>query len=200
MRFLYSCLFILVAHVALAQDFDRYFYVSWDYNIPLTNTNWVGDPSARGYKLGYRKFISQRFLVGLDFSQSVYDQYEPPTTFVSGDGAITTDYFKYIYSYGITLNGQYFLPVGNSKILPYVGLGVGAAFNRYAMYYNIYTEDDSSWGFLGRPEVGVLFAFSGKVGATVSAHYDYTTARSDYFDLSNFNHYGFNVGIVFMSY
>jgi hypothetical protein len=90
--------------------------------------------------------------------------------------------------------------VNNQKVLPFIGLGVGAGFNRYALYYNFYAEDDSNWGFRARPEIGVLFAFGGKVGATVGAHYDYTTAKSDYFNLSDFNHYGFNVGIVLMSY
>ena len=200
MRLIFSIILFLAVHAVSAQDFDRYFYVTWNYNTPLSDTEWIGDPSIEGLKMGYRKLITDRIAAGVDFTWSVYDQYEPTTTFVSNDGAITTDYFKYVYNYGITATGQYFLPVNSMNILPYVGIGVGAAYNRYAMYYNIYTDEDTSWGFLARPEVGVLFTFSKKVGATVAAHYDYSTAKSDYFELSNFSHYGFNVGLVFTSY
>ncbi|HEX5171823.1 MAG TPA: outer membrane beta-barrel protein [Cyclobacteriaceae bacterium] len=200
MRIIFSFAFLLSVQTLFAQDFDRYFYVSWNYNTPLSDTNWIGNSSATGLKLGYRKIITDRISAGVDFTWSYYDQYEPPTTFVSESGAIHTDYFKYIYNYGITVNGQYFLPVNNTNILPFVGLGLGAAYNRYTLYYNIYTDDDTSWGFLARPEVGVLFTFSKKVGAIVGAHYDYSTAKSDYFELSNFSNFGFNVGLVFTSY
>jgi hypothetical protein len=186
--------------VSLAQDFDRYFYFTWNYNIPLSNTNWIGESSPKGLKMGYRKLLTDRISAGFDFTWSVYDQYEPTTTFVSDDGALTTDYFKYLYNYGLTINGQYFLPVNSTNILPYVGIGVGAAYNRYTMYYNIYADDDNAWGFLARPEVGVLFTFGRKVGATIGAHYDYSTAKSEYFALDNFNNYGFNVGLIFTSY
>lgn len=200
MRLIFSFILLLSVQALSAQDFDRYFYVTWNYNTPLSDTEWIGDPSIEGLKMGYRKLITDRIAAGVDFTWSVYDQYEPTTTFVSDDGAITTDYFKYIYNYGITANGQYFLPVNSMNILPFVGIGVGAVYNRYAMYYNIYTDEDTAWGFIARPEVGVLFTFSKKVGATVAAHYDYSTAKSDYFELSNFSHYGFNVGLVFTSY
>lgn len=200
MRLVYIVIFVLFSQFAMGQDFDKYFYASWNYKTPLSDTNWLGDPSASGVKFGYRKIINDRFSAGFDFTWSAYEEYKPTATFVTDDGAITTDYFNDLYSYGLTLNGQYFLPVNSSRVLPFIGIGVGAGLNRYAQYYNIYTETDSSWGFLARPEVGVLFAFGGKVGIIAGAHYDYTTAKSDFFELSDFSAYGFNLGIVLMSY
>jgi len=200
MRFIYIFIFVLCAQVVAAQDFDKYFYASWNYKTPLSDTNWLGDASAKGLKLGYRKIITDRFSVGFDYTWSAYEEYKPTATFVTENSAITTDYFNDLYSYGLTLNGQYFLPVNSTRVLPFVGIGLGATLNRYAQNYNIYTDDDSSWGFLARPEVGVLLAFGGKVGIIAGAHYDYTTASSDFFELSDFSAYGFNLGLVLMSY
>jgi len=185
---------------ASAQDFDRYFSLSWMGSKPLSNTSWIDDDTGKGVRFGYRKLINDKFAVGFDYTWATYDKYYPTATFEEGTRTITTDYFNYVYSYGLTLSGQYFLPFATPRVMPFVGLGVGAALNRYFQYYNIYAEDDQSWGFLGRPEVGVLFPFGGKWGATVSGQYNFSTAKSDYFGYDDFNSLSFNVGVVLMSY
>lgn len=201
MRIIIIAIIMLAAQATFAQDFDRLLYVSWDVNKPLANTgDWIENNSRAGLRIGYRKFINERFTVGGDVSWAYYKQYEPQTTFVNPDGAITTDYFKYTYSYSLTLNGQYFLPVKSEHILPFAGVGLGAVLNRDKMYYNVYVESDDSWGFLARPEVGVLIPFSRKIGLIAAAHYDFTTAKSDYFNLSSASNLGVNVGLIFTSY
>ncbi len=200
MKYFIIIIFSITSIGSYGQDFDRYFSVSWDVNKPLTTTRWIDETSVLGFKIGYHKLLNDRFSVGVDFTESIYRHYEPTTTFISSDGAITTDYFNYLYSYGVVANGKYFLPSKSKKLMPYVGVGAGAAFNRFAQFYNIYTDKDDSWGFLARPEAGVIFSFGGKVGLIASAHYDFTTAGSDKFEYSGFSHYGVNLGLVFMSY
>jgi hypothetical protein len=199
MRYL-VIIFLVTSFHSWAQDFDRYFSISWDVNKPLTNTRWIDETSAVGFKIGYHKLLNDRFSLGIDFSEAVYHHYEPTTTFITDDGALTTDYFNYLYSYGIVANGKYFLPTQSRRLMPYVGLGAGVALNRFVQYYNIYTDGEDSWGFLARPEAGVLVTFGGRVGIIASAHYDYSTAGSDYYDYSGFTNYGVNLGIVIMSY
>ena len=190
-----------MANGALAQDFDRYFSLSWEYNAPLANTSdWIGNASATGARLTYKKMINDRFAAGVDFTWNVFDEYEPTQTFENGSGAITTDYFKYTYGYGFAASGQYFLPFSTTKVMPYVGLGLGAALNRYTLYYNVYSEGDDSWGFLARPEIGVMFPFGGKVGAQIGVRYDFSTADSEYFELDKPSNLAVNVGLVLMSY
>lgn len=183
-----------------AQDFDRYFYLSWMGSKPLSNTSWIDEDTGKGLRFGYRKLINDKFAVGFDYTWATFDKYYPTATFLDDTRTITTDYFNYVYSYGLTLSGQYFLPFSTARVMPFVGLGVGASLNRYFQYYNIYTEDDQSWGFLGRPEVGVLFPFGGKWGATIAAQYNFSTANSDFFGYDDFNSLSFNVGVVMMSY
>ena len=189
-----------MAGSAIAQDFDNIFYVSWNTSKPLSSTNWVDGSSSKGIKVGYRKLISDRFSAGVDFTWNVFDQYSPTTTFESPTGAVTTDYFTYLYSYGLSATGQYYLPVNTKRVMPYVGLGLGVSRNKYALFYNVYTESDDSWGFQASPEVGLLFPFGGKIGAIVGAHYDFSTATSDYFQVGRYNRLGVNVGLVFMGY
>jgi hypothetical protein len=187
---------------SLAQQ--NYFYLAWDYNIPMSNKNWLDSGSPNGGAAGYRFFISDEQLsVGLDINWATYDQYESTQTFQQTSGAITTDYFKYIYNYGAVVSGQYYFPAGDSELFfPYAGLGLGASLNEYTLYYNIYTDSYRNWGFLARPEAGVVVKF-GKyrsLGAIAAVHYDYSTNKQAQFNYSNFSALGFKIGIVAMTH
>jgi len=182
---------------------EKYFYVSLDVNKPLSNTNWIGDVSGRGIKGGYRAFINEHFSAGLDISSNTYDQYQPTITVESPTGAITTDYYRYIYSYSAVVSGQYYFErKEESHFYPYAGLGLGANNNEYKLYYNIYSDTERKWGFLVRPEVGVLFKFSDRrsLGMMAAIHYDYSTNKSPMFNYSNFSAIGFQIGIMVMDW
>ncbi|NJM25750.1 MAG: hypothetical protein HC859_09945 [Bacteroidia bacterium] len=172
-----------------------------DVNKPMTNTNWIGEVSALGMKVGFRKMINQRFSAGFDGNWATYRQYQEPVTIVSSSGAVHTDYFKYVYTYGLTVTGQYYLkPVdGSSKILPYVGLGLGAANHEFVVFYNIYRDSESKWGFMARPEAGVLFPFSRKIGVMAAVHYDYATSKPESYDYNGFSNVGIQVGLLFVT-
>jgi outer membrane protein W len=193
--------FMFVGAGAFAQE--KYFYVNWDVNKPLTNTNWVSDVSTRGIKAGYRVFINERFSAGLDIGATTFDQYQPKTTIESPGGAITTDYFKYIYSYSAVASGQYYFKAKDeTRLLPYAGLGLGANYNEYTLYYNIYTDKNSGWGFLARPEAGLLFRISERrsLGLMAAIHYDYSTNKAPMFNYSGFSAIGFQIGIISMDW
>jgi hypothetical protein len=190
---------LLSANIAFAQR--KYFYVALDVNKPLNNTEWIKDASAKGGRAGYRVFINPKFSAGLDLSWTTYDQYQPTATYENGNGAVTTDYLKYIYSYSAALSAQYNFKVGNGEtFFPYAGLGLGANNNEYVLYYNIYEDAERSCGFLARPEAGILVKFTKRrsIGAMAAVHYDYSTNKSENYNYNTFSTIGFQVGLVFI--
>jgi len=192
-------IFLFAPLMLVAQG--KYFYVSLDVNKPLSNTAWIEDVTARGFRAGYRVFITPRISAGLDLGAATYDQYVPTETRQSENGAVTTDYFNYVYNYNATLSGQYNFKIGDGEqIFPYAGLGVGANHNEYFLYYNIYSESERRWGFLVRPEAGVLVKFSKyrSIGAIASVHYNYSTNSSRRYGYDNFNSLAFQVGLILM--
>ena len=155
------CLIICLFFAGAVSAQEKYIYVSLDVNKPTSNTSWIEDISAAGGKIGYRGFITPNFSAGLDLGWANFDQYEPKSTKENPTGAITTDYFHYIYSYSATISGQYYLKgEDEDRFFPYAGLGLGANTNEYVLYYNIYEDTERSWAFLARPEIGMLFRFS----------------------------------------
>jgi hypothetical protein len=194
-------IFIVISGNVMAQV--KYFYVNLDVNQPVSNTNWIKDASARGIKAGYRAFINSRFSAGLDVTSSTLDQYQPRETIQNPTGALTTDYFKYLYTYSAVASGQYTFKVGEGrKFFPYAGLGLGALHTEYVLYYNIYKDSEASWGFLARPEAGILVRFGERrsIGAMAAVHYDYATNKSEKFNYSNYSTVGFQIGVMFMEF
>lgn len=201
MKYVFLLCVFLTGFGAIAQE--HYFYAALDFNKPLTNTSWLGASSNRGFKLGYRSFINERFSAGLDFSNTTYEEYNPTETRQTNSGAFTTDYFKYIYNYSLVASGQYNFRLAKTEaVIPYIGLGLGANHNEYVMYYNIYNDSDQNWGFLARPEAGVLVRFGrrGSIGATAAVHYDYSTNKSEKFNYDRFSSIGAHIGIMLMEW
>jgi hypothetical protein len=198
-KYILTGILLLMAFFAEAQE--NYFYFNWNGNIPLSSKEFIDNTSARGAKVGYRNFFgrNRRLSAGIDFNWAQYDEYKPKETFENENGAITTDYFNYIYSYGLTASSQYYFPLGEKeRFFPYVGLGLGANYNDYRVYYNIYTDTDTSVGFLARPEAGILVRLGTrrKLGIMAAVHYDFSTNKSDAVDYSNFSTVGFQLGIM----
>lgn len=190
----------MVGAVVVAQP--KYFYVSVDYNAPLSNRAWVSNGSAQGLRLGYRAFITDRVSAGIDLGSASINEYKPTRTIESASGAITTDYFNYVYSYSAVVSGQYNFLVGDGDIVfPYAGVGLGANYNEYTQYYNIYTNAENAFGFLVRPEAGILVRFGTRraLGAMAAIHYDYSTNKSPEFGYKNFSTAGFQLGLMLMN-
>jgi len=201
----YILILTLLFSAFMAEAQENYFYLNVDVNTPLSNKQYIDNTSARGLKAGYRLFFgrNRRLSAGVDFNWAQYDEYKPKETFENESGAITTDYFNYIYQYGLTASSQYYFPLGEkNRFFPYVGLGVGANHNEYRTYYNIYSDSDNAFGFLARPEAGILVRFGDrrKLGAMAAVHYDYSTNSSDDFDYSNFSAVGFQFGIMILQW
>ncbi|MEO7988085.1 MAG: hypothetical protein ABI663_01010 [Chryseolinea sp.] len=202
--------FIIVAMILsfawTTQAQGNLFYLDWDINVPTHNRDWLNATSVKGAKIGYRKFLNRdnnRFSLGIDFGWTTYDQYVPTRTFENATGAITTDYFKYIYQKSLVLSGQYYFKVGELDWLyPYAGLGLGAARNKYRIFYNIYAEGNDSWGFLARPEAGILLRFQKKrsIGVMAAVHYDINTSQNKDYNYNYFSSVGFQLGIVLMTW
>jgi hypothetical protein len=199
MKNLFALLLLFSGLTGVAQP--KYFYLSVDYNAPMSNKNWISKGSAQGIRLGYRTFITDRVSAGLDLGSSAVHEYKPTTTIENSSGAITTDYFNYVYTYSAVVSGQYNFLVGDGDLVfPYAGLGLGANYNEYTQFYNIYNDSNKAFGFLARPEAGVLVRFGTRrsMGVMAAVHYDYSTNKSEDFGYKNFTAVGFNVGLMFM--
>jgi hypothetical protein len=195
-------LFFLVAGTvtAQAQIHSSAFYVSWNILKPTSDKNYISETSTAGMRLGYTKFINEKFGLGIEGGYSTLDEYVPRDTYEYPGGAITTDFYNLLYYYTLMANGQYFF-TQNSRFMPYGALALGASFNEYRILYNVYGESDSRAAFVFKPEAGIYIKVKeySNWGLKSSLSYEYSTNKSTQFGINNFSALGFQIGVVFFN-
>ena len=194
-------LFMIVSVSASAQFYEKMFFVGWNVNTPLVNKDFASKSSSHGARIGYRQLIREQIAVGVDVTWATYDGYTPRQTYYNPSGAMTTDFVNYANNYGALLTGDYYF-FKEKKVMPYVGLGAGVAYNHYMVYYNVYSGGDKAFGFMARPQAGVWIKAGERRnwGINAGVHYDFSTAKSKDFGYKNFMNVGFELGIVFLQW
>lgn len=189
--------FIFLSITAKAQLYSSAFHAQLSVLTPLTDKSYVSKTSLAGARLGYTKFLNDRFGVGIEGGYSTLNDYTPRKTYYYAGGAFTSDFFNYLDYYTITANGQYFFSQGE-KFIPYASLAMGVAFSNYRLYYNVYEDRDKRTGFVARPEVGFLFRMKeySSWGLKSSLCYDYAITKSTKFDVGNLSGIAFQIGLV----
>ncbi len=176
---------------------DELFGLSWDINVPINN-NFTNKTSLDGFQMDYRKMIKPDLSVGLEINWASYDQYYPRKTYQIPSGAITTDFYSYLYTFPLALNVHHYFHVKSNMIFPYAGLALGATYSEMKLYYNTYVSSDYNWGFLIRPELGAIIKFSesSPAGLLIGARYNYSTNSQSSFKINGIQSVGFQLGIV----
>lgn len=171
--------------------------LSWEISVP-TNNDFLTATSLAGGKLEYRKFLPAKPVsFGVSLSWNSYEQYIPTQTiqYDNGNKAITTDMDRVIYTVPVAALAHYYFNYGK-PVMPYAGVGIGAQYAEQTIFYNIFESDDYNWGFLVRPELGLLVmpGRQNRWGILAGASYSYATNKNSTFDLDNLKNFSFNIG------
>lgn len=196
-RIVVIILFLFTAIGAKAQLYQSTFYVGWNTLMPLSDKEFTSRTSSAGARIGFSKFINDRFGFGIEGAYNSMEDYVPRRTYEYPGGAITTDVHNYLYYFTLMANAQYYFMQGN-KFIPYASLGMGLTFSEYRLFYNVYENNDTKVGFVVRPEAGTLFRAKEYAGWGLKAavSYDFATNKSDYMGVGNFSGVSFLVGVV----
>ena len=172
------------------------FYVGYQVALP-TNSDFLSETTWRGGTLDYRRMIKSNMSLGISTSWNSFEEYIGKTTFQKpdGSGAVTSDLIRTIYTVPITANFHYYMP--NGSVNPYVGLGLGTQYSDERHFANIYSIEADSWGFVIKPEAGILKQVNSTMGVFLSVTYNYNTAGSQIFDQDDWTHFGFTLGLAF---
>lgn len=171
--------------------------ISWEVALPSGN-DYLSEPSFSGWRLEYRQLVRSSMSVGIAMSWNTYDEYADSKTYTSsgGSSAVTTDMIRQLYTVPITLTGHYYPGIKGRPVQPYIGLGLGAQYAQQNTYFNIYEVTEYNWGFVARPEVGILFRLGpSPVRGMLAAGYNIATNKNEAFQQNGMNHFAFTLGV-----
>ncbi|HEY4325897.1 MAG TPA: outer membrane beta-barrel protein [Mucilaginibacter sp.] len=173
------------------------FFVGYQVAIPSSNGDYLSATSWAGFNFDYRYTIKPNITVGIGTSFNSFSQYFPKQTYQKpdGSGAVTSDMVRHIYTAPITASIHYYLEGGMLK--PYVGIGIGTEYSEQDAYFNIYQVYSKNWGFVVKPEVGVLGKFSRDMGGFISVAYNYATNSESDFNISHLSQIPITIGLFF---
>jgi outer membrane protein len=162
---------------------DDQFVLNWEMAIP-SGINLLGENSYSGGRFDYKHFVEGgKLAVGASLGWNSYNEYTAPKVYKTPDGssAVYTDMVRHIYTLPIAVNAYYFFFKRNIK--PYVGLGFGTVYSEQDSYFNIYVINESNWGFLVKPEIGLQLEINETFGLATYATYNYSTNNSNEFNI-----------------
>ena len=203
MKKIFAILVLLIAakEKNYAQPFSstlNKFMIGYEVAVPsgdfLSKTSWAGG------RIEYRHMVQPNVSIGMGMSWNSFDEYVPKTTYQKpdGSGAVTTDLVKEIYTLPLTLSAHYYW-IKSKGIIPYAGLGLGAQYSDQTLYFNIFAVEDNNWGFVARPEIGIVYPLSDATGLYLSAAYNYATNKNEAVDINNVSQFAFTIGFIFSS-
>jgi len=180
-----------------AQDWhlENLMTFNWQIATPLS-TNYLKETSLAGGNFEYRRLIKPNMSVGIGFSWNSFEQYIQPKIYDRPDGSrqIYTDFVHQVYTLPMYLNAHYYFK-GGDKLKPYAGIGLGAQYSEQSAYYNIFVTEEDNWGFVARPEAGLLYRLSNYFGLHANVGFSYATNKNESLKIDELKHVYYNVGI-----
>jgi hypothetical protein len=193
--YLTAALLILLIGSGYAQQ-KHMFGISYKVNIPtndyLTKVSWAGGD------MDYRYFTNKDWSFGANMAWMSYSQYFTRQTYTKADGnvALTSDFVAHAYTLPLTLTAYHYFPQKKMMRL-YAGVGAGAQYMDQRLYYNVYESDDYNWGFIARPEIGVLIGHPDTpTPFVVAVDWSYATNKNGITQKSSFTNFGIKVGVL----
>ena len=186
--------FTIISTGAFAQGM---FSISYDIGLTLGGTSeYISQPSFRGFGLEGRGFITDNLSYGGAFSWAVfYEEVGPEEWTREGeDGTVYGKQYRYINSFPLMATMHYYFGEWNSTRL-YAGGGIGANIVNQRTDVGIYVVKDEKWRFGLAPEVGVLIPINFNSSLNLSAKYQYAVKAGDSDAVS---YLSFKIGFAFM--
>jgi hypothetical protein len=179
--------------------YKRMLGIGWNISTPLNNLGFISRTDPEGGYLAYQFFLPKRFSAGADVSWSSAFQYKSRKTYYFEDGALTTDRINVLHELPIALRGKYYY-FSSPHVMGYAGLGLGALYSEAEIYFSIFHDFNSSWGFLASPEAGFIFMprFYGAFGIVTGVQYNYATNRFAPEDIKNLQSLQVMIGLAFL--
>jgi outer membrane protein len=154
--------------------------------------DFVGTASFRGMSFEYRYLVQPAIGIGFETGYNLFYEEKPYATYTKGAQAISGYQFRYLHAVPVLAAADYYFKP-DTKINPFVGLGLGTIYINRDVDMGMYTIEDDDWQFALRPQVGTVVTMQG-IDLMLAAKYMMGFKTND---MEANNYFTVNVGIIF---
>ena len=148
--------------------------------------------SFRGMSFEYRYMMQPAIGVGFETGYNLFYDRLDYATYTQGTESISGVQYRYTHAVPVLAAIDYYLKP-DTKINPFVGLGLGTIYVYRDVDMGMFTLEDDDWQFALRPQVGTVISMQ-SFDFMLAAKY-MMGFKTD--DMAANNYFTLNVGIIF---
>jgi len=169
----------------------------WNMGFPMgSTTDFVGQPSFRGFSLEGRGYVTDQITVGGIGGWNVfYDNNSWTSEDVGETGTIYGYQRHYLNTMPLMVTSHYYFSQGS--IMPYMGVAVGTYYIESRDFMGIYYEQGKDWHFGAAPEVGIIAYLGSSSNTALNLNFKYNWAAKTK-NQDSYTWLGINVGISYV--
>jgi hypothetical protein len=194
-----ALIILLFASTSVFSQGGGYWNFQWNMGFPVGGTtDFISQPSFRGFGLEGRGFVTDQLLVGGRIAWNVFYQDDEFTTRQVNETTVLHGYSqKYMNAVPLMVTGHYEFNQTGGSVLPYVGVGIGTYYIQTRDFVSIYYVEDNTWHFGFYPEVGIVVPLgtNSNTGFNAAVQYNMAAKTSDS-DAQNW--IGVNIGFSYI--
>lgn len=190
-------IFMAVAITSQAQQGSLRLNVNFTVANPSGSLkDYVEDASWRGWTGNLLYGINDQLSVGLGLGfHDFYQKYPRAVYQLQEGGEISAVLTNSLQTIPVMASVQYKF-ISKGAIQPYIGTGIGANFIIYNQHVGEFSNSQSNFGFVLRPEAGVYIPISKRdFGININGIYNYMPYNKN--GLDNLNSWGIGAGVRF---
>lgn len=172
--------------------------VNVDYSVaqPLGSLKDYADKTSfRGWRVGLQYQLNDQLAIGVRTGYQSFYERLPRAVYPIKGGEISAVQTRTLQVMPILATVQYQLTKPDKAVIPYVGIGVGAAGMEYNKYYGQFTDKYTKWNFMATPEVGINIPFGQGSPLLFNASVQYSYSPYKLEEITNYNVVQANIGL-----
>ena len=183
-----------------AQTSDSFYSnIDWQFNFPISNS-FADKASGWGMNFEGGYYLTDNFAIGAFLAYHSNHKYIPRQTISLGDNSsINTDQQHTQFQLPFGVAGRYTFN-REGMFQPYISVKAGPQYARLKSTFNVFENDENTWGFYVSPEIGMnIFPWVYRPGIHVAAYYSYATNKGSVltYDVDGMSNFGLRLGIAF---
>jgi hypothetical protein len=167
--------------------------IGWEIGVPVGSLrDFASATSIRGGVFEARIGIVRHFSLGLSTTWNWFSKNSSQETLTFPNSNVTGAVYQRVQFFTLRGTGHWYMTDG--PLQPYLGLGLGVAWNNAYREVADVSISENGFNFAGDPQLGLLWTVAQGLALNVQARFQFTFTK--FFDVKNAHWLGIDIGMA----